>query len=745
MKKIFPLMIALVFSFQARVHADEGMWLLSLIGQVNMDEMTEMGLQLTAEQIYSINQASLKDAVGALDRGSCTAELVSPDGLLLTNHHCGYGEIQSHSSLEHDYLKDGFWAMTRDEELPNEGKTITFLVRMEEVTDRIAPELNEEMAMQARASKIRSLTETITEEATEGTHYEARVRSMFNGNRFFLFVTETYRDVRLVGAPPESIGKFGHDTDNWMWPRHTGDFSMFRVYTGPDGLPADYSADNVPMKSKHYLPISMDGYEKGDFTMVMGFPGSTSRYMTSWEIQESLEIDHPIRIQVRGIKLDLMMQDMQADEKVRIQYASKHSRSSNYWKNSIGMSKGLKKLNVTEKKRKIEADFTAWVNQDEERKALYGNALNDIQTAVEGRAELQVASSYMIEAYFLGMETVMFGRSLRELEMTLADPEPDQEQIAKITTGLKESAERFYKDYNPPTDKKVMTAMVNLMIEEVADEYQPSSILEVKTKYKGDAVKYVDNYFKKSILTDQTRYNAFMDNPSLKVLKKDPGYQAVLASQKLYEIGGKMAQFEEGYSRGTRLFLKGLVEMSPEKDFYSDANSTMRMNYGVVGDYYPRDAVLYTHYTTLKGVMEKEDPNNFEFVVPDRLKEFYKSKDYGPYGVDGTLNICFTSNNDITGGNSGSPVMNGNGELLGIAFDGNWEAMSGDVAFETELQKCINVDIRYVLFVIDKYAGAKHLVDEMTLVSSPAEEAEPAQEAAPAEEAVPVAEATTVE
>jgi len=716
MKKLFLLMIALVFSFQARVHADEGMWLLSLINKVNMDEMTALGLQLTAEQIYSINQASLKDAVGALDRGSCTAELVSPDGLLLTNHHCGYGEIQSHSSLENDYLKDGFWAMTRDEELPNEGKTITFLVRMEEVTDRIVPELNEEMAMQERGSKVRSLTEAITTEATEGNEYEAVVRSMFNGNRYFLFITETYRDVRLVGAPPESIGKFGHDTDNWMWPRHTGDFSMFRVYTGPDGKPADYSPENIPLKSKHHLSISLKGYEKGDFAMVMGFPGSTSRYMTSWEIQESLEIDHPIRIQVRGIKLDLIMEDMLADEKVRIQYASKHSRSSNYWKNSIGMSKGLKKLKVTEKKQQIEADFTQWVNQDEDRKALYGNALTDIQTAVEGRKDMMIAFSYLVEAYYQGIETVGFGRNLRELEMTLADPEPDQDKIQEITTALKERAEGFYKDYNAPTDKKVMTAMVALLMDELADENLPSSILEAKTKYKGDAVKYVDNYFKKSFLTDQARYNAFMDNPSLKALKKDPGYQAVQAFQKLFEVRGNMAQFDEGYGRGARLFLKGLVEMSPEKDFYSDANSTMRMNYGVVGDYYPRDAVLYTHYTTLEGVMEKEDPNNFEFVVSERLKEFYKSKDYGRYGVDGKLNVCFTSNNDITGGNSGSPVMNGNGELIGIAFDGNWEAMSGDVAFEPELQKCINVDIRYVLFVIDKYSGAGHLVDEMTLV-----------------------------
>lgn len=717
MRKVLLVLTFLVFAFQARVHADEGMWLLSLIGQVNMDEMTEMGLQLSAEQIYSINQASLKDAVGALDYGSCTAELVSPDGLLLTNHHCGYGEIQNHSSLEHDYLKNGFWASTRDEELPNEGKTITFLVRMEEVTDRIVSELNEEMGSDERRSKIRSLSGAITAEATEDTHYEARVRSMFNGNRFFLFVTETYRDVRLVGAPPESIGKFGHDTDNWMWPRHTGDFSMFRVYTGPDGKPADYSPDNVPLKSKHYLPVSLRGYEKGDFTMVMGFPGSTDRYMTSWGIQELLEIEHPNRIKIRGIKQDIQMEDMQADEKVRIQYASKYSRSSNYWKYSIGQSRGLKKLNVLEKKQKIEEEFTAWVNQSEERKALYGNALKDIQEAVEGRKELVNAQQHLVECVFYGMETVLFGRNLRELETALSDPEPEADQIREIADALKEYSADFYKDYNPPTDKKVMTAMVNLLIEELDDEFLPANILEVKTKYKGNADKYVDKYFKKSFLTDQARFNAFMDNPTLKALQKDPAYQAVKASQIYFEVMGRLAEFDASYSRGSRLFLKGLIEMYPERDFYSDANSTMRMNYGVVGDYYPRDAVLYTHYTTLKGVMEKEDPDNYEFVVSERLKELYEAKDYGPYGKDGQLHVCFTSNNDITGGNSGSPVMNANGELIGIAFDGNWEAMSGDIAFETELQKCINVDIRYVLFVIDKYAGASHLIEEMTLVN----------------------------
>ncbi len=745
MRKLFLLVTGLVFAFQVKVQADEGMWLLSLIGQVNMDEMSEMGLQLTAEQIYSINQASLKDAVGALDGGSCTAELVSPDGLLLTNHHCGYGDIQKHSSVENDYLKNGFWAMTRDEELPNEGKTITFLVRMEEVTDRIASELNEEMNAQARASKIRSLSETISSEATEGTHYEARIRSMFSGNRFFLFVMETYRDVRLVGAPPESIGKFGHDTDNWMWPRHTGDFSMFRVYTGPDGMPADYSPDNVPLKSKHYLPVSLKGIEKGDFAMVMGFPGRTSRYMTSWEIQESLEVDHPIRIQVRGIKQDLQMEDMVANDKVRIQYASKFSRSSNYWKNSIGMSKGLKKLKVAEKKQALETEFTKWVNQDADRKALYGNALKDIQSAVEGRRESEIAYNYLVETYFLGMETVMFGRNLVRLNAVLSDPEPDQESIQGVASALKEAGEGFYKDYNPPTDKKVMTAMVKILMEELDDAYLPSTILEVKSKYKGDAAKYVENFFKKSILVDQDKYNAFMDNPSSKVLSKDPGFQAVMASQKLFEIQGQAAQFDQSYARGSRLFLKGLVEMKPENDFYSDANSTMRMNYGVVGDYFPKDAVLYTHYTTLEGVMEKEDPSNFEFVVSDRLKELYEAKNYGKYGVAGTMPVCFTTNNDITGGNSGSPVMNAHGELIGIAFDGNWEAMSGDVAFEPELQKCINVDIRYVLFVIDKYAGAGHLVDEMTVVTKAAVPVAPVyegpvagEEAAAVEEVAPV-------
>lgn len=721
MRKIVLLVTGLVFTMQVRVLADEGMWLLSLINQVNMDEMHEMGLQLSADQIYSINHASLKDAVGALDGGSCTAELVSPDGLLLTNHHCGYDEIQYHSSVEHDYLKNGFWAMTREEELPNEGKTITFLVRMEEVTDRIVSELNEDMNQDERQSRVSVISDVITSEAIEGTHYEARVRSMFEGNRYFLFVTETFRDVRLVGAPPESIGKYGGDTDNWEWPRHTGDFSMFRVYTGPDGKPADYSPDNIPLKSKHYLPISLKGYKKEDFTMVLGFPGSTDRYMTSWEIKELLEITHPNRIYIRGIKQDLMMEDMMADEKVRIQYASKHARSANYWKYSIGQSAGLKKLDVLSRQLKREEDFREWVDQDEERKALYGAALEDIKNAVEKRREVRHAAQYLEEtilrsSFEAGMESVDFARNLQFLERAMAGPDADQEEIDEVIHALVAISEDFYKDYNPSTDKKVMKAMVGLLLEELDDQYLPQNVLEVKSKYKGNVNKYVETYFKKSFVTDQEKFLAFMEKPSLKVLRKDPAYQAAIAATVYFEIRGRMAEYNAEFNRGRRLYMKGLVEMNPNYEFYSDANSTMRMNYGTVGDYIPRDAVLYTHYTTLAGVMEKEDPSNFEFVVPEKLKKLFQIKDFGPYGKDGKLLVCFLSNNDITGGNSGSPVINANGELIGIAFDGNWEAMSGDVAFETELQKCINVDIRYVMFIIDKYAGATHLIDEMTLV-----------------------------
>ncbi len=717
MKRVLTICLAFLLSFQLQVRADEGMWLLSLIQQVNMNVMTEMGLELTAEQIYSVNNSSLKDAVGALDYGSCTAELISGDGLLLTNHHCGYGEIQYHSSVEHDYLRDGFWAMSREEELPNEGKTMSFLVRMEEVTDRVMASLSDDMGAEERSAAVREISRKIRDEASEGAGYEVQVRPMFEGNRYFLFVLETYRDVRLVGAPPESIGKYGADTDNWMWPRHTGDFSIFRVYTGPDGKPADYSPENIPLKPKHFLPVSLKGYKEGDFAMILGFPGSTTRYMSSWEVQRLLDIDHPSRILVRGIKQDIMMEDMQADQKVRIQYASKYSVSSNYWKYSIGQTKGLIDLGVVGKKMAEEEAFIKWISQDEARKAQYGTALDLIREGVEESYNYEKAWQYMIEGIYLGMESVNAGFGLRELQAVLSEEQPDQEKIAAVTEALKVRSVDFYKDYSPSTDKKVMTAMLKLILENMEEEFQPVFVQEINSKYKGNVEKYVDRYFAKSMIVDQSRYLAFLDSPDLKTLQKDMTFNAVATFfNKINELRGAMMGYNEKISEGNRIYLKGRIEMYPDRNFYPDANSTMRLTYGTVGDYEARDAVRYSYYTTLKGVMEKEDPDNYEFVVSPKLKELYENKDFGKYAANGKMNVCFTTNNDITGGNSGSPVINGKGELIGIAFDGNWEAMSGDVAFEPVLQKCINVDIRYVLFVIDKYAGASHLIKEMTLV-----------------------------
>lgn len=715
MKKYYLLLLALSFSFLAK--ADEGMWLPSLVQKLNINKMKEMGCELSAEDIYSVNNSSLKDAIVALDYGSCTAEVISAEGLLLTNHHCGYGEIQAHSSVEHNYLKNGFWAKSKDQELPNPGKKVTFLKSMEDVTAKVTKGVTEKMTEDERNKKIGENISGIVKKATKDTHYEARVRSMLKGNKYFLFVLETFKDVRLVGAPPSSIGKYGGDTDNWMWPRHTCDFAMFRVYSGPDGKPAAYSEENIPLKTPKFLKISLKGVSKDDFAMVMGYPGRTNRYMTSWGVKQLMDVQNTNRVQVRGKKLSILKEDMRNDEKVYIQYASKYARSSNYWKYSIGQNKGLTRLKVYDKKAALESQFQNWMNKSADRKMKYGEALPLIKSYYDNVKLESEVSGYISEALLRGPEIFYYARSFASLASAL-EKGSDEETINKRVERLKKRAEGYFKNYNAPTDKKVVAALMKIYKKEVDPKYHPTIYSIINRKFKGNIDLFVDKMFSKSIFTNKEKVLKFLNKPKYKKLRKD---LAFVASESIMDVRNEvLATMEPHYAalrRGERLFLAGVMEMNSGKAYAPNANSTMRVTYGKVGDYKPADAVHYDYFTTLKGVMEKEDPKNPEFVVPAKLKEIYESKDYGQYAdADGTLHTCFTTNNDITGGNSGSPVMDAQGNLIGVAFDGNWEAMSGDIAFETDLQKCINVDIRYVLLIVDKYAGATNLIKEMEFV-----------------------------
>ena len=716
MRKLLVILALFLLGSTVTVKADEGMWLPLFIERLNYVDMQKMGLQLTPEEIYSVNHSSLKDAI-IIFGGGCTGEIVSPEGLIFTNHHCGYGQIQSHSTLEHDYLTDGFWAMNKNEELPNDGLTARFLVRIEDVTDQVLSQLNDNMTEQQRNDKVREVSKSISDKALDGTGYDGYVRGFFGGNEFYLFVYETYRDVRLVGAPPSSIGKYGADTDNWMWPRHTGDFSIFRVYAGRDGKPADYAQENVPMKSKYYLPVSIKGVERGDFAMIMGYPGGTERYLSSWGVQLAEDESNMTVVDIRAIKLEIMRQFMDADPAVRIDYASKYAGTSNYWKYFIGQTRGLKRLKVYDKKLQEEAAFDQWVNADAARQAKYGDALQLREQGVEAKGTVNLTQIYLNEAISRGSEILMFSRRFKPLADLLEAKDKDQQAIDKEIAQLRERTATYFDNYSQPLDRALLSAMLQTYYQNVPKQYQPEMLAKVYDPNRGFDL-YADKIFNKTIFASRESVDALLDKPSAKKILNDAASELMSAFMKIMpSVRDVLNAADEKQARGERLYIAGLRQMYPDRTFYPDANFTMRLTYGQVLDYYPADAVHYDYYTTLSGVMQKEDPSTWEFTVPEKLKQLYQNKDYGRYGKNGEMVVNFLTTNDITGGNSGSPVMNGKGELIGLAFDGNWEAMSGDIVFEPDLQRTICVDIRYVLFIIDKFAGAKNIIDELNIIS----------------------------
>ena len=718
MKRIFSIaFIALTaILFAPTSQAQEGMWLMHTLEEINEESMQNSGFRLDADDIYDINNASLKDAIIRLNGGSCTAEVISSQGLVLTNHHCAYGAIQGFSSPENDYLTDGFFALSKDQEMNIEGFEVSFLVRIDDITDRILANVTNEMSEDERTQAIQTAQNEINTEYAEGdVHgYQYEVKSFYYGNEFYMFIYNTYRDIRLVGAPPESVGKYGGDTDNWMWPRHTGDFSMLRIYADADNNPADYSESNVPYTPKRHLKISMDGVDQGDFTMVMGYPGSTDRFLSSWGIEQALALYNPSVVDVRDLKLKTMKEHMDEDLGVRIQYAAKYAQTANYWKYYIGQSKGLKALNVQGQKEAIEARFSSWATSSPELEAEYGEALNLIEAYYVATDATAKADAYALEAGLIGSDITLFAVRFGRTAPGLFSGDADQ--IAETKARLSGLCDDFFKDYDMATDRDLFINLMTKYQTDIAPENLPSFFANVDNKHKGSIERYATKMYAKSFLVNEESARNFIANPSEKALNKDLAVNAAMSILQTY-FGSMESEAQAKYDRGYRLFVKGLREMQPNKAFYPDANSTMRCTYGPVGDYSPADAVQYDFVTTANGILQKMDNTDPEFVVPARLEELLKARDYGQY-VDesGELVICFLHGTDITGGNSGSPVMNANGDLIGLAFDGNWEAMSGDIAFEPALQRTISVDIRYVLWIVDKFAGATNIIDELDLV-----------------------------
>lgn len=720
MKKLSLILAASLFTTLS-AQADEGMWMLTDLKAQNEAVMKELGLDLTAEQIYSPNGISLKDAVVHFG-GGCTGEVISSEGLVLTNHHCGYNYIQQHSSVEHDYLTDGFWAMNRNEELPCEGLSITFIDKILDVTPYVEEQLKKDKDPEGTNYLSPKYLNAVADrfvkenniEVTPATELE--LKPFYGANKYYLFIKTVYKDIRMVGAPPSSIGKFGADTDNWMWPRHCGDFSLFRIYADKDGKSASYSPTNVPLKVKRSLVINIGGIKEGDFTLVMGFPGRNWRYMISDEVEERMQTTNFMRDTVRGVRQEALMKLMQADPAVRIQYASKYASSANYWKNAIGMNKGLIRLNVLDTKKAQQEELLA--KGKKEGNDAYQKAFDEIRVIVAKRRPYIYHEQAITEALRNGTE---FSKIPSTDGLLKALESKDKAKIDEAKAKLQQAADKYFnKSYNPEVDRIVSKEMLKLYAQLVPADQRISIFQVIDGRFKGNSDAFVDACFKYSMFGSKENFDKFIRKPSIYKIEHDwMILYAYSIRRGLTEMSLAMQKENKAYAAAHKVWVKGMTDLkqSQGKSIYPDANSTLRLTYGRIFPYKPTDGVEYSYYTTLKGVMQKEDPNNFEFVVPAKLKELYKNKDFGRYAMkNGEMPVCFVTNTDNTGGNSGSPVFNGKGELIGTGFDRNWEGLTGDIAFQTEFQRAACVDIRYTLFIIDKFAGASHIINELNIV-----------------------------
>ena len=695
----------------AMAFAGEGMWIPMLL-QYNEKEMQEMGMRITADDIYSINHSSLKDAI-VLFGGGCTGEIVSDYGLLLTNHHCGYDWIQKHSSVEHDYLTDGFWAMDRSQELPCPGLTVTILREIRDVTDQVLYHVTEEMTEEKRQATIDQAIKDIIAEVEKTTNYKVSIKPFFLGNEYYLLLNEVFRDVRLVGCPPSNIGKFGGDTDNWVWPRHTGDFSVFRVYADKDGHPANYSADNVPYKPAQHLQISLKGADEGDFAFVFGYPARTSEYLPAVAVDQEANVIDPIAVDLRGKILDVYNTYQEKDRKVRIQYASKHAGLGNGWKKWMGVTEGINHFHGVEKKRFYEESFQEWCLASRQR-YLYINLLKDFEQKYKELEPYRVAYTYLSNAG-LNIEIVAFAGKFNKLSEVTSDT--PQEEVDKMLASLRKASETFFKDYYQPIDEEVARTMLAEYLNNQPADFRPGFLNDIK-----DVDDYVKTLFSKSMFVDEEKVNNFIDNfkpIKAKKLQKDPALIAYQSLINFYseEVNPKMSAINNDLARLQRLYMKGQMLMEPEKRFSPDANFTLRVTYGKVEGFKPQDGKNFRHFTTLEGIMEKENSDIYDYVVEPKLKELYNNKDYGRYAdKDGTMHVAFTASVHTTGGNSGSPILNADGQLLGLNFDRCWEGTMSDLVYDPDICRNISVDIRYVLFIIDKFAGAKNLIAEMDIV-----------------------------